>query len=142
MSKDYNLVSILSENGINASLPRIEILEFLYDNRIHPTVDDIYSNLSKRVNSLSKATVYNTLELFSKKGIVNNLYIENNEVRYDIRVESHGHFKCVKCGKVYDVEIYNLDSELTKSEKDFKVLEEEINYRGICSDCQLKINKE
>ena len=136
MNSEYNLVSVLSENKINASLPRIEILEYLYENRIHPNIDEIYSALSGKMKSLSKATVYNTLELFAKKGIVNNLYIENNEVRYDIRTDRHGHFKCIKCGKIFDVEIYDIKSEINQGKSDFIVFSEEVNYRGICNNCK------
>ena len=64
------------------------------------------------------------------------LYIENNEVRYDIRTDRHGHFKCVKCGQIYDVEIYDVKSEMNQGESDFIILSEEVNYRGICNNCK------
>lgn len=134
MKEEYNYVSILSESNINASLPRVAILEFLYCNRIHPNVEEIYSALSSKLSSLSKATVYNTLELFAEKGIVNNLLIENNEIRYDIRTDRHGHFKCIKCGAIEDVEIYDVKSAI-EDNKDVKVMSEEVNYRGICKNC-------
>lgn len=136
MNQEYNLVSILNEKNINASLPRIEILDYLYITMGHPNIDEIYSVLSSKMISLSKATVYNTLELFAKKGLVNNLYIENNEVRYDIRTERHGHFKCIKCGKIYDIEVYDVETEFKEDNDNFKILSEEVNYRGICKDCK------
>lgn len=136
MNQEYNLVSILNEKNINASLPRIEILDYLYTSMGHPNIDEIYSVLSSKMTSLSKATVYNTLELFTKKGLVNNLYIENNEVRYDVRTERHGHFKCIKCGRIYDIEVYDVKTELKEDNEDFKILSEEVNYRGICKDCK------
>ena len=136
MNQEYNLVSILNEKNINASLPRIEILDYLYTSMSHPNIDEIYSVLSSKMTSLSKATVYNTLELFAKKGLVNNLYIENNEVRYDVRTERHGHFKCIKCGRIYDFEVYDVETELKEDNEDFKILSEEVNYRGICKDCK------
>ena len=136
MNQEYNLVSILNEKNINASLPRIEILDYLYTSMGHPNIDEIYSVLSSKMTSLSKATVYNTLELFTKKGLVNNLYIENNEVRYDVRTERHGHFKCIKCGRIYDIEVYDVETELKEDNEDFKILSKEVNYRGICKDCK------
>ena len=93
---NVNLVAKLKEYGIKPSIQRIEILEYLMDNRIHPNVEAIYSELVDKMPTLSKATVYNTLDLFAKNGLTNRLFIEPNEVRYDIRTDIHGHFKCEK----------------------------------------------
>ncbi len=55
------------------------------------------------VARLSKTTVYNTLKLFVAKGIVQELTIEEKEVRYDADTKPHAHFKCIECGNVYDI---------------------------------------
>ena len=132
---NVNLVAKLKEFNIKPSIQRIEILEFLIENRIHPNVEAIYSALVDKMPTLSKATVYNTLDLFAKNGLTNRLYIEPNEVRYDIRTDVHGHFKCEKCKKVQDVEIYSLDTEISKNGYNGIIYAEEINYRGICEAC-------
>jgi len=132
---NVNLVSKLKEYGIKPSIQRIEILEYLMENRIHPNVDSIYSELVDKMPTLSKATVYNTLDLFAKNGLTNRLFIEPNEVRYDIRTDIHGHFKCEKCKKIKDVEIYTLSTEINKDSYKGVIYAEEINYRGICEDC-------
>lgn len=135
LNNNVNLVAMLKEYGIKPSIQRIEILEFLIENRIHPNIESIYSILVDKMPTLSKATVYNTLDLFAKNGLTNRLFIEANEVRYDIRTDRHGHFKCEKCKKIHDVEIYNLDSEINKNEYKGMIYAEEINYRGICEVC-------
>ncbi|MDD2370530.1 MAG: Fur family transcriptional regulator [Firmicutes bacterium] len=135
IDNNLNLVSKLKEFNIKPSIQRIEILEYLMDNRIHPNIEGIYSALVDKMPTLSKATVYNTLDLFAKKGLANKLYIEPNEVRFDIRTDVHGHFKCEKCKKIEDVEIYNLDTEISKNGYKGIIYAEEINYRGICEDC-------
>ncbi len=93
----------LREHDIKPSTIRIKVLEFLLNNKIHPTVDDIYKSLLEDIPTLSKTSVYNTLDLFSEKGIVNIVALYEKELRYDIEKNSHGHFKCEKCGKVYDI---------------------------------------
>ncbi len=135
IDNNVNLVSKLKEFSIKPSIQRIEILEYLMDNRIHPNVETIYSNLVDKMPTLSKATVYNTLDLFAKKGLTNRLYIEPNEVRYDIRKDAHGHFKCEKCKKIEDVEIYNIETDISKNGYNGIIHAEEINYRGICEAC-------
>ena len=62
-----NVGEYLKENGIKPSYQRMKIYEFLLQNRIHPTVDTIYRALNKEIPTLSKTTVYNTLNLFIEK---------------------------------------------------------------------------
>ncbi len=74
----------LREHDIKPSTIRIKVLEFLLNNKIHPTVDDIYKSLLEDIPTLSKTSVYNTLDLFSEKGIVNIVALYEKELRYDI----------------------------------------------------------
>ena len=102
-----DFVSHLTSNNIKPSLQRIKIFEYLYENKDHPTVETIYSDLVGAIPTLSKTTVYNTLKLFIDNGITHTVTIEDNEVRYDAIMEEHAHFKCNDCGNVFDVEITN-----------------------------------
>ena len=96
-------ISIQLKNvGIKPSLQRIKIFEFLLNYNIHPTVDIVYNNLSKDIPTLSKTTIYNTLKLFEKKDLINNITIDETEIRYDAIKSIHGHFKCEECSKIFD----------------------------------------
>ena len=57
------------------------------------TVDQIFTELHKNISTLSKTTVYNTLRVLVEAGLVRVITIEDNETRYDINIENHGHFK-------------------------------------------------
>ncbi|MBL4594627.1 MAG: transcriptional repressor [Flavobacteriales bacterium] len=129
-----DFVSHLTNNNIKPSLQRIKIFEYLYDNRKHPTVDTIYSNLVEDIPTLSKTTVYNTLKLFIDNGITATVTIEDNEVRYDAIMEEHAHFKCDTCGNVYDVEI-DISTLKFKKIKAFKVETTNIYLKGKCNKC-------
>lgn len=135
-----NVGEYLKENGIKPSYQRMKIYEFLLENRIHPTVDTIYKALNKEIPTLSKTTVYNTLNLFMEKNIINILVIEENETRYDAHLGLHGHFKCEKCGNIYDIEIGEEGLNLTALEG-FEVKQRHIYFKGICKHCQEKIEK-
>lgn len=128
------MMNYLKQNDIKPSTIRIKVLEFLLNNQIHPTVDEIYKSLIEDIPTLSKTSIYNTLNLFSEKGIVRVLALCERELRYDIDTSGHGHFKCEKCGKIYD---FTLKNQLnTKSElQGFKINFANVNLFGICKQC-------
>ncbi|AMD95376.1 Fur family transcriptional regulator [Leptotrichia sp. oral taxon 847] len=129
-----NVGEYLKGNGIKPSIQRMKIFQYLLDHHTHPTVDDIFKNLSSEMPTLSKTTVYNTLNIFVKNHIVQEIVIEENEVRYDVVTQSHGHFKCKSCGAILD-----FDADLSKfdlsSLGDVEVEEMHFYLKGICSKC-------
>ena len=129
-----DFVNYLSEHNIKPSLQRIKIFEYLHDNRQHPTVDTIYSDLVDDMSTLSKTTVYNTLKLFIDNGITSTVTIEDNEVRYDAIMEEHAHFKCDTCGNVFDVE-FDASALKFKKMNAFKVETTNIYLKGKCKKC-------
>lgn len=128
-----NLIKILLNYKITPTYQRLKILEFLYNNRTHPSVEEIIDGLSSEIISISKATVYNTLKLFLNKGLLKELNIEKNHIRYDIDTSIHSHFICIKCGKIYDLKMEN-DNKLIV-ENGFKILDSKNYIYGICKNC-------
>ena len=132
-----SLVKTLIEKNIRPSYQRIKILEYLIIKRNHPTVDKIFNDLIKEIPTLSKATVYNTLDLLKEANLAKVVTIENNETRYDTKVSSHGHFKCENCGNIYDFDV-NIDSLPVDSLENFKINEKNVYFHGICPGCLQK----
>lgn len=132
-----SLAKTLIEKNIKPSYQRMKILEYLMIKKNHPTVDRIFNDLVKEIPTLSKATVYNTLDLLKKENLARVVTIEDNETRFDAKVASHGHFKCESCGSIFDFEI-NIDSFLTDSLKHFKINEKNVYFHGICPGCLQK----
>ncbi len=124
----------LESRQVKPSFQRLKILEYLMKNRTHPSVETIFQALDDEIPTLSRTTVYNTLNLFSGKGIVSSLTIVDNELRYDLAVEPHAHFQCSKCSRVLDIPIEN-ELFFTKSIEDHRVEEIHITFKGICKDC-------
>ncbi len=132
--REKQIKEIMEKFEIKPSFHRFKILEYLINNKTHPTADDIYTVLSKEIPTLSKTTVYNTLNYFVSKGIVSEVVIEENEVRYDIDISPHIHFKCKKCGEIYD--IFKKCEILTyKKIDEHKIEEYHIYLKGICRKC-------
>jgi Fe2+ or Zn2+ uptake regulation protein len=124
----------LSNVGINPSYQRLRILDYLINNLCHPTVDMIYGDLVRDIPTLSKTTIYNTLNLFQKRGIILGLTIEEGEVRYESNVVPHAHFKCVRCGEIIDVRVCHplLTGGFVENHK---VLEGHLYLKGVCKNC-------
>ena len=128
------LKQALIEREIKPTYQRIKILEYLEQNKNHATVDMIYAALCDKVPTLSKTTVYNTLDVFNKKGLVDVLTITGSESRYDYNTTPHHHFLCKQCGRIMDVNI--ICPYLEKMSMDgHKVEEVQSYFKGICKDC-------
>ena len=132
-------VEILKNNEIKVTHQRLEIMKYLDENRIHPNADRIYSVLKARNPSLSKTTVYNSLDILHKHNIIQVLTISETELRYDFKEGMHHHFLCKKCGNIIDIDVEcpYLEGILKGAHK----IEEVHGYfKGICSDCLKKVN--
>ena len=127
---------ILKSNNIRPSVIRIMIYDFLKATDVHPTVDEIYTELSPKIPTLSKTSVYNTVKLLADCGLSKTLTIDKVQVRYDADTTMHGHFICEDCGKVYD---FMLDNAIADDLEGFDVNFKEVYYGGTCRKCNKKI---
>ena len=134
MSSLVNISEKLSSKEINPTMQRIKIYEYLYENKTHPTVDTVFVNVHKEFPTLSKATVYNTLNLFVEKNLIQEISIEGKESRYDYNTVNHGHFKCKTCGGITD---FNITKNVLNDTniKDFIIEEQHIYIKGVCEKC-------
>ncbi|MDD4564071.1 MAG: Fur family transcriptional regulator [Eubacteriales bacterium] len=134
------LTKELKRNNIRISYQRLKVLEYLVNHKCHPTVEQIYSSLNKDIPTLSKTTIYSTLNTLADAGMIRVINIEDHETRYDATIENHGHFKCESCGEIYD---FNIDMDLlvTKDLKNFKILDKNVYFKGVCPDCMNKKNQ-
>ncbi len=129
---DYK--ELLRQHGVPPSVQRIRIIEFLDNHRTHPTVDQIYTYLKDDIPTLSKTTVYNTLKRLADKGLVLELNLFEKEVRYEFNINPHIHFKCVKCGRIYDLN-GSFSPYNDKTLEGHQITEHHINLKGICRNC-------
>ncbi len=128
------VLNLLEEHNIKPSYQRMQVLEYLMRDNTHPTADVIYKNIHAKSPLISKATVYNALNLFVEKGLVSTMMADKLEVRYDIVTKAHGHFVCKKCKKIYNFD-YNYSNQYAGLD-DFEIESEEIVLKGICKQCR------
>ena len=94
-----------SARGLRCTRQREAIYAALRDTDTHPTADEIYRGVKPVLPGMSLATVYNTLELLCKHGMVTKLPAAEGQTcaRYDADLTPHIHARCVHTGRVYDV---------------------------------------
>lgn len=136
-NKYLQLSGELEKVEIRPSHQRLNILEYFYIHRNHPTVDDIYKYLKPKMPTITKATIYNSLKIFIEKQLIVDVHIEDNEVRYELSCKRHGHFKCIKCGTIYDFSI-EIDEMPTSGLNEFQIDNKNVYFRGVCPKCLSK----
>ncbi len=141
MLKNYQ--KIIADKGIRPSVQRVVIYQYLTEHPVHPTVDMVYTALSPSYPTLSRTTVYNTLKLLSQNHLVQAIKVDDDEIRYDADVSAHLHFKCSRCGKVFDVFEEKMISGFNEQCKallpaGFTADLIQTNIWGLCADCAKK----
>ena len=119
---------------------REAILKALRNTRSHPTADQIYDEVRKNIPNISKGTVYRNLQVLQDDGAITELKLNDTLSRYEVKQESHYHFRCEKCGRVSDIDMpvnIELDQQVEKR-TGLKVAYHQLEFRGLCKDCQKK----
>ncbi|MCM1355673.1 MAG: transcriptional repressor [Staphylococcus sp.] len=130
------LLDILSEGGVKPSAQRMMILRYLMENRIHPTVDEIFKALQPANPTLSRTTVYNTLRLLTAAGIIRCIGTGNNEgARWDYSTYDHSHFLCISCGHVADVAFSIRPDDFPTRPEGYDINTADVIFKGLCPHC-------
>jgi len=90
-------------HGILPTPQRLEIAEILFEKPQHLSADNIIDRLRGRGSSVSKATVYNTLNLFAARGLINECLVDPERRFYDSVTTPHHHFFNVDTGELTDI---------------------------------------
>ncbi len=98
-----NLAEALRAHGINPTHQRIEIAHALFSRHEHLSADQILTIVNERHSESSKATVYNTLNLFVEKGLIREVIVDPNRVFYDPNTDPHYHMYDVRSGRLTDI---------------------------------------
>ena len=97
-------VHLLRKHGIAPTAQRIEIASVLFARPQHLCADELQQALALSGTAVSKATVYNTLGLFARKGLVRELFVDSGKVLYDSNTACHDHIYDVDTGTLTDIE--------------------------------------
>ncbi|MBE0460686.1 MAG: transcriptional repressor [Candidatus Aminicenantes bacterium] len=124
----------LLKKGIRPTYIRLKVLDYLETNRNHPTAEAIYKSLVKEIPTISRTSVYNTLNFFHEKELINILFITGIEARFDSNISPHHHFLCGKCGRIIDLDI-ECNYFKKGNIRGHRIIELHGYFKGICKDC-------
>jgi Fur family transcriptional regulator, iron response regulator len=100
-----NLANVLRGHGISPTHQRIEIAHALFSRCAHLSADQILAIVNERNAETSKATVYNTLNLFLEKKLIREVIVDPRKVFYDPTTTPHHHFYNVDTGELTDIDV-------------------------------------
>ena len=139
LSKQHleQLKQLCNEAGIKLTHQRLEIFRELMSVSDHPSAEQIYKRLHKKLPTIAIDTVYRTLATFDELGLVNKLHVMNERTLFDTNVDIHHHFICTRCKVVKDIYWSEFDNtmlpEVVKGMG--KVQSRHLEIHGICNNC-------
>jgi Fe2+ or Zn2+ uptake regulation protein len=116
------------------------ILEEIRKVNTHPTADEVYEMVRKRLPRISLGTVYRNLEILSTCGLIQKVGPLSSQMRFDGNTETHYHIRCSYCGRVEDAPIESLDDieNAVSSLSDYHIMGHKLEFIGICPECRTK----
>ena len=102
-TKAGNAQDLLERRGIQATPQRVLIAKLLFSRDQHLTAEQIIQSLAEAGTQVSKATVYNTLNLFAAKGLLKPLQVDPERGLFDSNTEPHYHIHVEDTGELIDV---------------------------------------
>ena len=119
---------------------RAEVYRELARRNDHPDAETIYGRVRSRIPAISLDTVYRTLRLLEKKGVISRVGSLSERTRFDANTDRHHHFICTECGFVGDV--YNKEWDAFPTPGDVRAMGRvdsvHVEMRGLCKACQRK----
>ena len=123
----------MKRNTIQYSL----VFEAVKKLQCHATADEVYEEIAKEHPTISRGTVYRNLQRLCEMGEIRRREIPGGADRCDHRGDDHYHVRCIKCGRVFDVDMEYLP-DLENSIRDahgFQFTGHDIVFRGVCPAC-------
>lgn len=129
VKRDFD--AILREKGIQASAQRVAVARYVLDSEEHPSADRVFREVKRRFPYISRATVYNTLNLFVEKGLLRALTLAEDSVVFDPKIETHHHFIDESTGQIHDVpwervQVCNIDTL-----REYEIHDYQVVMRGV-----------
>ena len=120
----------LRDAGIQPSAQRLALAEYLLSTEAHPSADQVWTEVRARVPKISRATVYNTLNLFVKRGLLRELQLAEGRVVFDPNMGPHHHFIDEPTGRIHDVPWDALEVRRVEALNGLEVREYQVVLRG------------
>lgn len=140
----------LSAKKYKLTPQRKEILQIFIDSEDgeHLSAEEVYGLLKEKDFDYGLATVYRSVELLTKLGILNKIEFGDGRTRYELsaanpELHQHHHLICLNCKKIIEFEEDLLDSleNFIQKKSGFQIVNHEVKFFGYCSECKDKVRK-
>jgi Fur family ferric uptake transcriptional regulator len=123
---------------LKMTVQRRVILEEIKKVKTHPSADELYLAVRRRLPDISMATVYRNLETLAEHGLIRRLWEVGAPRRYDGELAEHYHIVCERCGRVDDVSLQAVDGFLDEVRRasDYDVQGYRLGFFGLCPNCR------
>lgn len=125
----------LKGSGLRCTPQRYAVMAFLMTHHGHPTATEIFEAVNRADPRSSRATTYNNLRDLVQAGLVREVALEGRAARFDANDMRHHHFICDGCGRVEDLDWYDVPRPAPGSLGKRTVRDCEIIFRGLCKKC-------
>lgn len=125
------------------TIQRNLVLSAVSELQCHATADEVYAYITASNPSVSRATVYRNLNLLAEEGAILKIEVPGGAVHFDHTIRSHCHVRCVRCSRLYDVDLDSMPDLLARirDPHGFEFLGCDIIFKGICPECNLNNTK-
>lgn len=120
------------------SRQREAIWEYVKDRRDHPTADQVYLAVRERFPRISLATVYRNLLVLQEQGKLRAVDAGDKVTHFDPLTSEHQHFRCSRCGRLFDIEVPEVDAAIRglRLPEVGRVESYSLCVVGVCNDCR------
>ncbi len=138
------LIKKLRSRGLSVTPQRLAVLGWLASRRDHPTAEQIFHGVRQELPAISFNTIYKTLEVLCRQGLVTKVNPLHEVARYDGSTHHHAHAVCRRCQAILDVDwepalALSLPADLLPG---FRVDGQSVTFWGLCAGCQEKLTTE
>ena len=143
MSRRQSTTSF-AELSRRARLPLTHQRQVIYDALIampgHPSPEEVYAKVRRRIPSISLATVYKNLKRFLKAGLLQEMSVHHGTLRVEVNDHPHHHLVCMSCKKIEDIDSEHIAPlhERGRLPKGFAVQRFSVDVIGLCARCRTK----
>lgn len=132
-----HLEAVIRETGVKLTHQRLEIIRELARTEDHPDAETIFRAVQQRMPTVSLDTVYRTLWKLRDLGLVTTLGPHRDAVRFDVNLDRHHHYVCVRCDSIRDFDSEDMNAlRVPDSVKAFgSIVNAQVEVRGLCTSC-------
>jgi len=114
------------------------ILEELRNCQNHPTADELYQQVAKRLPRISLATVYRNLEILTQLGLIRKIAVSGRRKRFEWDLTMHNHIYCISCHRIDDIRDFETASmpPAPKETSNYMLTGYRIEFFGLCPECK------